>query len=134
MRRFWLLLPLAVLLSCANPPSPKPMESGPVAISCQPYGYNPAPIAFSFRAGPVTGAEAEETAVALFRACELPTITNLTSSSRAGTGRGSPNDGQAVWWVEVGATIAVPSSEGYQAHWLVEVNQATGFPTLIAYG
>jgi len=138
--RSWLVLPLAVLVGCASPPSASPPiaspgETGPVAISCQPLGYTPAPIAISFEPGPVTAAEAEETAVALFRACQLPTIIDVRARNEAAAGvRTGPNDGQPVWLVEVEATVPTPPTGSYQSHFLIEVNQATGVPTLIAYG
>lgn len=132
MRRLWVLLPIAVLLACTNAPN-----GSPVAISCQPYGYTPAPIAFSFPPGPVTSSAAEETAVALFRSCQGPSsVTALTSSSKATTGiKTGPNTGQAVWLVQVDSTITEPSpGASYQSHFLIEVNQATGVPTVIGYG
>ena len=133
MRRLLLLLPLVFLLGCTTTPS-----ATPIAISCQPYGYTPAPIAFSFAPGPVTSSAAEQTAVALFRSCELPgtTFTDLTSSSKATTGmRGGPNDGQAVWLVEVDATVTEPMPNAtYYSHFLFEVNQATGIPTVVGNG
>jgi hypothetical protein len=134
---FGLVVSLALLVGCASP-SPSPARPASDVISCQPFGYTPAPIAFSFPPGPVAASEAELTAVALFRACQLPTVRDVTFSSRAATGtRAGPNDGQGVWLVEVSATVPVPSAEGggsYQSHVLIEVNQATGIPTVIAYG
>jgi hypothetical protein len=132
MRRLWVLLPIALLLGCTSTPT-----ASPAAISCQPYGYTPAPIAFSFPVGPVTAAVAEETAVALFRSCQGPSsITALTSSSKASAGmKVGPNAGQAVWLVQLDATITEPSpGSSYQSHFLIEVNQATGVPTVIGYG
>lgn len=126
-------LPLVLLLGCSSTPS-----QTPVAISCQPYGYTPAPIAFSFAPGPVTSSAAEQTAVDLFRSCELPgsTFTNLTSSSTATTGTPQgPNEGQAVWLVQVDATVTEPlPNSTFQSHFLIEVNQANGVPTVVAYG
>jgi hypothetical protein len=124
---------MAFLLGCTSTPRP---TSG--AISCQPFGYTPAPIAFSFASGPVTSSAAEQTAVALFRACVLPTstITELMSSSVAATGTPTgPNAGQPVWRVQVDATVNEPSPGGvYQSHFWIEVSQATGVPTVVAYG
>jgi hypothetical protein len=132
MRRFWVVLAIALLLGCASGPS-----GSAAAISCQPYGYTPAPIAFSFPPGPVASSVAEQTAVALFRSCHEPSsITALTSSSKAKTGiKVGPNAGQAVWLVQVDATItdASPGSS-YQSHFLIEVNQTTGVPTVVGYG
>jgi hypothetical protein len=134
---FCLLLPLTLLAGCANT-----ANTGPVQVSCQPYGYNPVPIAFSFAAGLATAASAEQTAVALIRSCAATpdassitiTITDLTSNVRDGTGEpGGPSAGQAVWLVQIDTTEAVKGVP-YQAHYLVEVNQATGVPTLVAYG
>ena len=132
MRRIWVLLSLALAIGCTTTPNP---FSG--AISCQPYGYTPAPVAFSFPPGPVTSAAAEQTAVALIRTCQDDgaTILDLTSSPESATGQPSgPNGGQPVWRVRVDATIRDPSGAGYQSHWWIEVNQATGIPTLVAYG
>lgn len=136
---------LALLPRLAETPG---SSSGPTAsarsttpsgqISCQPLGYTPAPIAFSFAPGRLDGAAAEETAVALFRACQRPTatISELTSSSVAATGTPSgPNAGQAVWRVQVDATVSEASPGGiYQSHFLIEVNEATGIPTVVGYG
>ena len=131
MRQFWAALPFALLLGCANG-----ALMPPGTISCQPYGYTPAPVAFSFASGPVTAAQAEETGVRLFRACELPGVRDLTSSTEPGTGRGGgPNAGQAVWIVKVDATVTDRAARAtYQSHFWIEVNRATGAPTLIAYG
>ena len=139
VRRLWLAMALVSLAACVSPVIPmSPVTPSPIAISCQPFGYTPAPIAFSFAPGPVTAQVAEETSVALFRACELPgaAITGLTSSSTASTGvRGGPNEGQPVWLVRVDATVAEPSSgASYESHFLIEVNQATGAPTIQGQG
>ena len=89
MRRSYLLLPLALVAGCASPMrSASPIDSAPPQVSCQRYGYSPAPITFAYPTGPRTAASAEQTAVAMMRACAAT----------------------------------------------VEVNQATGVPTLIAYG
>lgn len=134
------ILSLASVLGCTTLPSPSVSLPAAIGISCQPYGYTPAPIAFSFPRGPVTASDAEQTAIALFHACggEPPAISDLTFSSRDATGmRGGPNAGRPVWLVQIDATIAIPSAQGggsYGSHWLVEVNQATGLPTLVAYG
>ena len=137
MRLLRLLLPLTLLAGCANMTS-----AGPAQISCQPSGYSPVPIALSFPQGPATAASAEQTAGALIRSCAATpdsssitiTITDLTSNVKGGTGepRG-PNAGQAVWLVQIDTTEAVKGGT-YQAHYWVEVNQATGVPTLVAYG
>ena len=137
MRLFRLLLPLALLAGCATTTSP-----GPAQVSCQPYGYSPVPIALPVVPGPMTAASAEQTAVTLIRSCAATpesssitiTITDLTSTVNDGTGEPTgPNAGQAVWQVQIDATEAVKSGT-YKAHYLVEVNQATGVPTLVAYG
>lgn len=104
MRHIWLGLPLVVLVGCLGNPGPTvPIHATVVMASCQPYGYSPAPIEFSFTPGPVTSSSAEQTAVALFRACGATpstiseptvTITELTSSSKAASGMPSgPNAG-----------------------------------------
>lgn len=137
MRRYYLLLPLALVAGCASP-----MGSAPAQVSCQPHGYSPAPITFAYPTGATTAASAEQTAVAMMRACSATpdeasvtvTITNLTSSVKEDTGGPmSPNAGQAVWLVQIDTTEAVKGGT-YPAHYWVEVNQATGVPTLIAYG
>jgi hypothetical protein len=62
------------------------------------------------------------------------TITDLTSSVKEDTGGPmSPNAGQDVWRVQID-TMQDAGGAPYPAHYLVEVNQATGVPTLIAYG
>ena len=137
MRLFCLLLPLTLLAGCAST-----SNTGPPHVSCQPYGYNPVPITFSFAPGPATAASAEQTAVALIRSCAATpdassitiTITHLTSNVKDGTGvPGRPNAGQAVWLVQIDTTETVNGGP-YQAHYLVEVNEATGVPTLVANG
>jgi len=137
MRRYRLLLPLVLLAGCASPASPAPAQ-----VSCQPYGYSPAPIAFSYPAGPTTAASAEQTAVAMIRSCAATpdessitvAITDLTSIVSSGTGeRAGPNAGQAVWLVQIDTTEDAGGSP-YPAHYWVEVNKSTGVPTLVAYG
>ena len=136
MRLLRLLLPLTLLAGCANTTS-----SGPAQLSCQPYGSSPVPIALSFAPGPATAASAEQTAVALIRSCaatpdssSIDQIASLASNVKGGTGEPSgPNAGQAVWLVQIDTTEAVKGGT-YQAHYWVEVNQATGVPTLVAYG
>jgi hypothetical protein len=138
MRRLHLLLPLALVAGCASTVNPVPSH-----VSCQPWGYSPAPpTMFSFAPGHATAEAAERTAVALIRSCAATpdassvtiTITDLTSNVTAGTGGPmGPNAGQAVWLVQVDTTEAVKGG-AYQAHYWVEVNQATGVPTLVAYG
>lgn len=132
MRLSLILLPVALLTGCAGPASP-----APGVVSCQPYGYSPAPIAFTFAPGPVTSSSAEQTAVALFRSCgasaPASTISDLRSSVSSATGGPGPNAGQPVWLVQIDATSTDPGAS-YGSHYLVEVNQATGVPTLIAYG
>jgi len=137
MRLLRLLLPVTLLAGCANTTS-----AGPAQISCQPYGYSPVPIALTFAPGPATAASAEQTAVALIRSCAATpdsswitiTITDLASNVKGGTGeRSGPNAGQPVWLVQIDTTEAVKGGT-YPAHYWVEVNQATGVPTLVAYG
>ena len=132
-----------VLVACTAPPTLAPTASSsvpsqpPGTVSCQPYSYTPAPIPFSFDPGPVTAAVAETTAVNLFRSCQQPTtITDLTSTTTDTVGlKDGPNAGQAVWLVQVDATVAEPSPGAiYRSHFLIEVNQATGIPMVRAYG
>jgi hypothetical protein len=63
-------------------------------------------------------------------------ITGLTSASEAATGTPSgPNAGQPVWRVRVDATVTLASPGGeFESHFLIEVNQATGAPTVVGYG
>jgi hypothetical protein len=121
--------------SATTSPSPSPTASA-VAISCQPYGYTPAPIPFSFAPGPVTSAVAEQTALAFVRSCMQPYSISPTVSTKPATGQqGGPNAGQPVWLVQVdGAVTDSSPTRLYDAHFLIEVNQATGVPTLVAYG
>ena len=131
MRHSWLLLVPALFAGCASPM--------PTDISCQPYGYSPAPITFSFAPGPVTASVAEQTAVALFESCSASdaatTITDLTSTVGAAAGAPGPNAGQDVWLVKVDATVADSfSGATYPSHFLIEVNQGTGIPTIVGYG
>jgi hypothetical protein len=39
-----------------------------------------------------------------------------------------------VWIVKVQATVPTPPEGSYESHFWIEVNQAPGVPTLIAYG
>lgn len=132
MRRIWVLLPLAILLGCSSTP-PAPTA---VTISCQPYGYTPQPIPFSFAPGPVTSAMAEQTALAFVGSCMQPYTISATVISKAATGQPSgPNAGQPVWLVQIDGPVTNASPPlGYELHYMIEVNQATGFPTLVAYG
>jgi hypothetical protein len=127
------LIAMGLVSGCTGTPIP---SSGP--RSCQPFGYTPAPIAFSFEPGPVSSSAAEDAAVALFRGCQVPgaEITGLISSSADGTGSPSgPNAGQAVWRVQVDATVSEGSPNStHRSHFLIEVNQASGMPTIIGYG
>jgi hypothetical protein len=118
------------------------LSSAPTQVSCQPYGYSPVLITFAYATGPTTATAAEQAAVAMLRSCAATpdeslvtvTITDLTSSVKAGTGGPmSPNAGQPVWQVQIDTMEGVKGG-AYPAHYLVEVNQATGVPTLIAYG
>jgi hypothetical protein len=128
-----ILVAVACVIGCTSTPSPH-FD----LISCQPYGYTPAPVTFSFPPGPLTSAAAEQTAVAFFRACGDPasTITEVTSTSDQAAGQlGGPNAGEAVWRVKVDATISAPAPGAvYISHWIIEVNQTTGKPTVVAYG
>jgi hypothetical protein len=58
----------------------------------------------------------------------------MASSVRDGIGepRG-PNAGRPVWAVQVDTTETV-RDPSWQAHYWIEVNKATGVPTLTAYG
>lgn len=132
MGRLWLLVPLVGLLSCTSP-----APSAPVAISCQLYGSSPVPAAYSVLPAPATAAAAEQTAIALFRSCQRPkTVSNLSSSTKATTGmQRGPNAGRAVWLVQVDGTITEASPGArYQSHFLIEVSQATGVPTIVGQG
>jgi len=129
MRRLGALPILVVLLGCASRPSPSQ-----VPVSCQPIDSSPRPIAFSFAPGNVTSSMAEQSAAALFRACHQPSsVTDLTSSSKPTTGvKLGPNAGQAVWLIQVDATVAPPSGgAALRVGYLIEVNQTTGVPIII---
>ncbi len=150
MGRPLVLLLLVLLAGCASPSGSAPAlssvpksSSAPAQVSCQPYGYAPVLITFGYAAGPTTSAAAEQTAVAMLRACAATpdessvtvTITDLTSSVKAGSGGPmSPNAGQPVWAVQIDTTESVKGGAAYSAHYWIEVNQSTGVPTLIAYG
>ena len=130
--------PLAIVLAalgvlgCTAAPGP------PAGMtSCQPFGYTPAPIAFSFTSGAVDASAAESTAVTLYRACHGSggRVDDITASTGAAVGSpGGPNAGQQVWRVQVSGAVTDPSGARYMSHYLVEVNQSTGVPTLMAYG
>ncbi len=137
MRLLCLLVPLTLLGGCASTSTP-----GPAHVSCQPYGDSPVPITFDFPRGATTAASAEQTAISLIRSCAATpdassltiTITDLTSNATSSTGDPNrPNAGQTVWLVQIDTTETVAGGT-YQAHYLVDVNQGTGVPTLIAYG
>ena len=125
-------LAIARTLRFGPPPPP------PQLVSCQPVGSEPALVPLAFPAGALTAAVAEQTATALFRACELQgaTITNLSAVATPSTGmRLGPNAGQVVWRVQVDATVTEPTSgTRYASHFLIEVNEATGVPTIVALG
>jgi len=132
MRHLWVGMLLAVSAGCASPVQ--------AMISCQPYGYTPVPVSFSFTPGPVSSMAAEQTALALHRACSAPAasgeptsaIVDITTSSRAAMGNPSgPNAGQQVWLVQIDATLR---DQPAQTHSWTEVNQASGAPTIIALG
>lgn len=81
-------------------------------------------------------ATAEQIAVDLFRSCEQgATITELIASETQGPGHG-PNAGRRVWYVRVSARIAPPTNPGqvYDAHFVIEVDPATGIPTVTGQG
>lgn len=136
MRVQCILLALVLLAGCQN-------STGLAAgqVSCQPVGLSPAPIAFSSPPGPATAASAQETAVAMVRACAAASPqsgpaaidpASLTSTVEAGTGElPGPNSGREVWLVRVDAKANNPIDE---SHYLVEVNKETGVPTLIGIG
>jgi hypothetical protein len=132
MRHLWLLILLAVSAGCMSPVQ--------TMISCQPYGYAPVPVSFSFTLGPVSSMAAEQTALALFRACSAPAasgeptaaITDIRASSQAAVGEPSgPNAGQRVWLVQIDVTLR---DNPAQVHSWTEVNQASGVPTIVALG
>ena len=150
MSRWLLLLLVAVLAGCAGRQNATPTTSSdpgapavPAKVSCQPFGYEPVLITFAFPTGPATAVGAEQTAVVMLRACAATpdesgvsvTITALTSTVNGGMGGPkSPNAGQAVWEVKIDTMESVKGGDAYPAHYWIEVNQATGIPTLIAYG
>jgi hypothetical protein len=114
--------------------APSPLA---IVISCQPYGYSPAPASLSVYPGPKTQTEAVSIATDFYTACEDPSkkIDNLSTSATWETGSPTgPNAGQRVWDVKVDAEITEPSGASYGSHFWIEVNASTGIPTLIAYG
>jgi len=120
-----------------SPTTTSAASSAGEASSCQPLGHSPSPIAFTFVPGPVSAAVAENISAALYRACQDPnkTIKDLTSTSHEGSGSPSgPNAGQPVWLVQVDAQVVESSGASYGSHFLIEVNQATGAPTVISNG
>lgn len=133
MRLIHLLLLLLLLAGCQNTTGIAPGQ-----VSCQPVGMDPAPVAFVFLPGPATAASAEQTAVRMIRVCELSRwkdaidVSSLTSTVEAGTGElPGPNKGSDVWLVQVDAK----AMDGVvESHYLIEVNKATGVPTLIGVG
>ena len=133
MRRLMLLVSAVVLMGCSLLGGAVP-GIPPGTVSCQPWGYTPAPVPLSYPTGPVTAATAEQTSAAMIRRCmvDAGTITDLAIASEPKTGVPSgPNAGQAVWWVQVDVTVA---GVGYQSHFVIEVNRATGVPVMIGYG
>jgi len=150
MSRWLLLLLVAVLAGCAGRQNATPTTSSdpgapavPAKVSCQPFGYEPVLVTFAYPTGPATAEVGGQTAVGMLRACASTpdasgvsvTITHLTSSVNAGTGGPkSPNAGQSVWEVKIDTMESVRGGDPYPAHYWIEVNQATGIPTLIAYG
>jgi hypothetical protein len=137
-------------MGCTSIPEPSaslPVPSLPVVptqtvaqISCQPFGYPPAPVDFPVTPGPITAAAAEQTALALFHACAAggldgaPTaeITSIDTDVQSGTGGpNGPNAGQPVWTVQIDVTLR---DNPAQHHSWTEVNQATGVPTIVGLG
>ena len=111
-------------------------------VSCQPFGSPDVPITVTFASGPVTAEVAQATAIAMLRSCAATpdengvtvTIAELSSSVKAGVGgRMSPNAGQPVWVVDLDTTEGVKADQ-WHAYYSIEVNMATGLPTLMAIG
>lgn len=134
---------LTALLGCSTSSSPSASPSDAIspasgAISCQPYMFSPAPVPFSFPPRPVTSSVAELTAVALLRSCATSwslTISDIKTSSAEATGRATgPNDGQPVWLVDIDSTAHEAAGAFYVLYFLVEVNKASGDPTVVANG
>jgi hypothetical protein len=128
-----LLLPLFLFAGCQTTAGIAPGQ-----VSCQPVGMDPAPVAFVFLPGPATAASAEQTALGMIRACassqwkDAIDSTSLTSTVEAGTAElPGPNKGSDVWLVRVDAKW----KDGVvESHYLIEVNKATGVPTLVGVG
>jgi hypothetical protein len=139
-----------MLVGCTSIPTPSeslPVPSLPVVptpvvaqISCQPFGYPPAPVDFTFTPGPITAAGAEQVALDLFDACAADTqngaptaaITTIDSDVQSDTGGpNGPNAGQPVWMVQIDVTL---KDNPAQHHSWTEVNQATGVPTIMGLG
>jgi hypothetical protein len=125
---------LALLLGCSGATS--------ASISCQPYGWSPAPVPVAFAVGPVDSNQAEQRAVALFNACSVrssgepvATIRSVTSTVEPRLGSlGGPNAGQDVWVVQIDATVTEATGGSYQTHVYIEVNTTTGVPTVVGIG
>ena len=134
MRRAPFLVAVVWLAGCAGANA----SPTPPTLSCQPYGATPEPVAIPYAPGPVTQAVAEQSATTLFRACVSRggTLTGVMAGSVTSTGmRQGPNQVQPVWLVQVDATVnEPPPGASYQAHFLIEVNQATGVPTIVGQG
>jgi len=136
--------PAKIVTQSPSPPSSTLFPSGSeapspasIVISCQPYGYSPAPASLSLFPGPKSQTEAELIATDFYRTCQDPekTIDALSTSATWEIGSPTgPNAGKRVWDVKVDAQISEPSGASYGSHFWIEVNAATGIPTLIAYG
>ncbi len=136
MRTLCLLIPLLLLSGCQSTPGLAPGQ-----VSCQPVGMSPAPITFSFAPGASTAASAQQTAVAMIRACGSTPLDagpgtmdpdTLTATVEEGKGElPGPNSGRDVWLVRIDAR----TKDGIgQMHYLVEVSKETGAPTLVGIG
>ena len=127
-----------VYVAFAVGPSIRIRGSKPGRYRClvQPIGYTPAPVDFSIFPGSKAQSEAESIARDFLLACGRPISSSeqVTTSSRSENGDpNGPNAGQKVWLVRVDVEIADPSSAQITVHDLIEINAATGVPTLIAY-
>lgn len=137
-----LALVAGVLAACSTAPT-MIIPASSVTVSCQPFGYAPAPVTLQLPGGVLDAKVAEAIAVSMVRTCaatpdENGTTTRIdTLGHSVGDGTGNPtgpNAGQPVWTVKIDTTESVGGGEGWNAHYWIEVNKATGVPTLIAYG
>ena len=84
---------------------------------------------------PVTAATATQFAIALFEyLAHDESIAGPTSCNPAVGEAGTPNAGTSIWRVELPAAVLTRSSrETRRTLWVIELNQATGYPTVVEH-